>query len=433
MKTLRPINVALLGFGTVGTGVVKYFLDGRADGNNIRLSRVAVSDLTRSRELNFPQLTDRIEEILDDPDVDIVVELMGGEDPATGYILDAMKRGKSVVTANKVALSRHMKQLFDAARESSVDLAFEASVAASIPIIQILRGFQGERITRLNAILNGTSNYILSQMERGLSFETALQQAMDQGYAEVDHALDTEGRDARDKLAIVASLAYDSEIKPEDIYCEGINSITAVDLDFAAKYGLEEGESGYAIKSLATAQINDEQLELHVYPALISKDHPLASVRNELNAIYLNGELAGPQFYQGRGAGREATTSAVISDILHLADNIRHNVTDPLPALESTFRIKSIFLLERKGYVRINLKHRPGSIAEASRIMAEHGLNIEDSIQRRRFQLRVNEEIVIPDIVTLEPLPYGILEKALKELETSDRVDGKPFFLRFET
>jgi hypothetical protein len=166
---------------------------------------------------------------------------------------------------------------------------------------------------------------------------------------------------------------------------------------------------------------------------LISKAHPLASVRNELNAIYLEGELSGPQFYEGRGAGREGTTSAVVSDMVRLAENRRHGVTDQLPTLESRTKPEEASLLTRKGYVRINLKHVPGSIAEASRIMAKHGLNIEDFLQRRRFQSVVHNEIVVPDIVTIEPLPYGILEQALGELEKSDRVDGKPFFLRFET
>ncbi|MGW8179227.1 MAG: homoserine dehydrogenase, partial [bacterium] len=339
----------------------------------------------------------------------------------------------SVVTANKAVLSRHLKELFDTSRECSVDLGFEASVSASIPIIRILKGLRGERITRLSGILNGTSNFILSQMERGLEFDTALALARERGFAEMDHSLDTGGGDARDKLAIVASLVHNCEIKPEDIYCEGITSITAVDLDFAAKHGIEEGEPGYTIKSVATAQVCNEQLELHVYPALISKGHPLASVRDELNGIYLEGELSGPQFFQGRGAGRYATTSAIVSDILQIAENIRQGVTETLPALEATQERGDIYGLKRRGYVRINLKHSPGSIAEASQIMARHGLNIEDSIQRRRLQSLVNDEVVIPDIVTIEPLSYGTLEKALNELEQSNRIDGKPFFLRFES
>jgi homoserine dehydrogenase len=174
-------------------------------------------------------------------------------------------------------------------------------------------------------------------------------------------------------------------------------------------------------------------LELHVYPALISKAHPLASVRNELNAIYLEGELSGPQFYEGIGAGRDGTTSAIISDILFLSENLRNGVTDQLPTLESRAKPEEAYRLKKKGYVRINLKHVPGSIAEASGIMAKHGLNIEDFLQRRRFRSVVHNEIVMPDIVTIEPVPYGTLEPALAELERSDRVDGKPFFLRFET
>jgi homoserine dehydrogenase len=325
-----------------------------------------------------------------------------------------------------------MRQLFDAARKNNVDLAFEASVAASIPLIRILKGYRGESISRISGILNGTSNYILSQMGHGLDFESALSRAIDYGYAEADHLLDTSGYDARDKLAIIASLVYDTEIRPEEIYCEGINSITPVDLDFAAKHGVEEGGSGYSIKSLATAETTDGRLALHVYPALISKTHPLSSVQNELNAIYLHGDLSGPQLFQGRGAGREATNSAVVSDIIRLAENRRRGIVEALPSLNSKVITVGVDSLKRKGYVRINLRHVPGSIANASRIMADHGFNIEDSIQRRRFQFRVNEETVIPDIVTVEPLPYRTVQNALKELGESDSIDGKPFFLRFE-
>lgn len=433
MSTLKPINVGLIGFGTIGTGVVKYFLEGRGEPNHLRLKKVVDADLNRPREVSFPATTDRVEDILDDPDVQIVIELIGGVDPAKDIMLRAMRNGKSVVTANKAVLSRHMKELFETARKCSVDFAFEASVAASIPIIRILKGLRGERIEKLSGILNGTSNYILSQMECGLEFQTALNLAIEKGFAELDHSLDTGGGDARDKLAIIASLMYDCETRPEDIYCEGITSITAVDLDFAAKHGLEEGEPGYTIKSLATVRRLGEKLELHVYPALISKAHPLGSVRNELNAIYFEGELSGPQFYQGKGAGRDGTTSAIVSDLLHIAENLRHGVTDWLPTLGSRVEPEDVYRLKRRGYVRINLKHIPGSIAEASQIMAKHGLNIEDSIQRRRFQSIVNNEVVIPDIVTVEPLSYGTLKQALAELEKSNRVDGKPFFLRFET
>ena len=432
MGESKQIQIALIGFGTVGTGLVHYFQSGNAREHGIALKKVAVSDLTKPREIDFPHVTDRVEEILSDPEISIVVELIGGEEPSSAYLLEAMERGKSVVTANKALLSRHMRQLFDAARECRVDFAFEASVAASIPLIRILKGFGGEPISRISGILNGTSNYILTQMGQGLDFESALSQAVEYGYAEADHILDTGGYDARDKLAIIASLVYDTEIKPEDIYCEGINSITPVDLDFAAKHGVEEGEAGYSIKSLATAQMKDGLLTMHVYPALISRTHPLASVQNELNAIYLHGQLSGPQLFQGRGAGREATTSAVVSDIIRVAENQRRGVVDTLPELNSNVVTADVATLERKGYVRINLRHVPGSIATASRIMADHGFNIEDSMQRRRFQFRVNEEMVIPDIVTVEPLPYSTVLNALKELEESDNIDGKPFFLRFE-
>ena len=217
MVEREQIQIALIGFGTAGTGLVQYFQSGRARQHGFVLKKVAVSDLTKPREIDFPDVTDRVEEILSDPEISIVVELIGGEEPSRAYLLEAMQRGKSVVTANKAVVSRHMRQLFDTAKESQVDFAFEASVAASIPLIRLLKGFRGESITRISGILNGTSNYILTQMGQGLDFESALARAVEYGYAEADHILDTGGYDARDKLAIIASLVYDTEIKLEDI------------------------------------------------------------------------------------------------------------------------------------------------------------------------------------------------------------------------
>ncbi|UCF36720.1 MAG: homoserine dehydrogenase [Acidobacteriota bacterium] len=426
------VNVGVLGFGTVGTGVIRFLQSGAAKQFGIRVTEVAVSDLSKPRGVEFNRLTSDPWKIVQDPDVDIVVELIGGVEPAHDLIRTAIESGKSVVTANKAVLSRNLKSLFELARRNSVDLAFEAAVAGSIPIIQVLRGYRGQRIRHLTGIMNGTCNYILSRMGEGLSFEKALKQAQDKGFAEADHILDTGGFDARDKLAIVASLAYDTVVDPESIYCEGIIGVTPIDLDFADKYGVEEGEPGYTVKSLASARMTEEGLALNVYPALISRRHPLASVKDEVNAIYIEGELCGPQLYQGRGAGRDATASSVISDLLRLARNVSEGIIDDLPTLSSDVRFADSEELQRRGYVRMNLAHLPGSIAEASRILGSHGFNIEDSIQRRRFRTEINGETFIPDIVTGEPLPYRTVRTALADLKDSDRIKGDPFYLRIE-
>lgn len=432
MNAQKAVNVGLLGFGTVGTGVVKYLLERQKQDPFLVLKKVAVADLNKPREVDFPILTEDPRQILDDPEIQLVVELIGGESPAFQLIGEALSRGKSVVTANKVAVSRHMKALFNLARRHSVDLGFEASVAGSIPIVRVLNGFQGESITRFTGILNGTSNYILSRMEEGMDFTEALVLAQEKGYAEAEHLLDTGGFDARDKLAVIASLIYNTHVDPESIHCEGITGVTPVDLDFAAKHGLEEGEPGYSVKSLATARTSDQGLELSVYPALVRRDHPLASVRDESNGIYIEGVLSGPQLYLGRGAGRDATTSAVVSDIRRLAGNIRRGVVDDLPSLDSDLVCADVKRSEKAGYIRMNLSHRPGSIAEAARILGDHGLNIEDSIQRRRFKTKVNDQYFIPDIVTIEPITYELVAKALRAVQASERVIGEAVFLRLE-
>jgi homoserine dehydrogenase len=433
MNMKDPINVGLLGCGTVGSGVADYLLGTGGEKAHIRLSRVAVADLSKARELHFEYITNDVNEVLEDPDIHIIVELIGGENPALKYIQRAFENGKSVVTANKAVVSRHMKELLEEARRRSVNFAFEASVAGSIPIIRVLRGLRGEKIRKVTGILNGTSNYVLSRMEEGMDFEHALRSAQLKGFAEAEHLLDTGGFDARDKLAIVASLISNTPVTPNQIYCEGITEVTPIDLDFASKYGTEEGDSGYAVKSLASAELVEEQLFLYVYPALIRKDHPLASVRNERNAVYIEGEYCGPQLVEGLGAGRRPTTSAVVSDLLRVADCLRQGISEDLPQLESNIRIGDIRKVTRRGYVRMNLRHVPGSLSEASRILAQHGFNIEDSLQRRRFRTQVNGETVIPDIVTVEPLSYEIVEEALEALGESDRVLGRPFFLRFES
>lgn len=433
MHTTEPVPVGIIGFGTVGTGVVQFFNEQPPDQSGVILKQVAVRDPHKPREVPAPHLTGSLDELLADHEIRIVVELMGGEEPALSCLLQALKAGKSVVTANKVVISRHLPELIAAARESGADLAFEAAVAGSVPIIRSLKGFLGEHFTRVTAILNGTSNYILSRMEEGLDFKEALQLAQAKGFAETDHVLDTGGFDARDKLAILAGLAFDTFLHPESIHCEGIDGITRIDLDFAAKCGVEEGGPGYAVKSLAIAELaSDGAVEAHVYPALVPRSHPLAAVHNEMNAVCLEGRRCGPQLFLGRGAGRDATASAVISDLLRLARNIRRGVSDLLPALQRDFPLADVRRISRRGYVRMNLKHIPGSIAEASRILGEHGFNIEDSVQRRRFRVEVDGEVFIPDIVTVEPLPFGVVGEALRALRDSNRVIGEPFYLRFE-
>lgn len=426
----RPIGVGIIGMGTVGGGVVKHFQDGRLEDFGLKLRRIAVHDLSKPRKTKFP-LTNDVNAIFNDPSIDIVVELMGGL-LAKDYILEAINHGKSVVTANKAVMARYAKLLFDTSRSQSVDLGFEASVGGGIRIIDVLNTYKGEKINRIMGILNGTTNYILTQMEEGLSFDAALKRAQKKGFAEADHTLDTGGYDSRDKLALLASLVFNTQIDPEKISCTGIGDITPIDIDFARKYETEEGGRGYVIKLLAVAKRRGNAVELRVNPALIQKDHQLASVSNEVNAVYIEPELAGPQILGGRGAGRNATTSAVISDIIRIAKNIRRGVTDELPTLNEKIDVIDPDKVQTKGYIRTSLKHIPGSGAQALRILGEHGLNVVDSVQRRRFGEIINGKIYIPDIITVEAIEKKFIKSALKELAKSKRTHGPTLFLPFE-
>ena len=430
----KIVDVGIIGFGTVGSGVVSYFQEEFAgpDKCGVRLKTVADADLTRPRAVNFDNLVAKAEDVINDPEIDIVVELMGGDRPASDFILKALEQGKSVVTANKLAVSRYMPRFFAAASASGSDLAFEAAVAGSIPILRVLQGYKNQPFNKITGILNGTCNFMLSCMEGGMSFEDALSLAQEKGFAESNHILDTGGFDSRDKLAIIASLVFNTHVNPENIFCEGITSVTDTDLDFAVKYRVEEGEPGYTVKSLASVRHNGQALELYVYPALIRKDHPLASVRDELNAVYMEGEYCGPQLLLGKGAGMKPTASAVVSDIFHVADNIRRGVSDPLPTLDNEIEIADVRTLRRQGYIRIGLTHVPGSFAAASKILADAGMNIKDSVQRWRFKTDINGVPVIPDIVTVEPESFQTVEQTLERLKSSDHIIGEPFYLRFE-
>lgn len=430
---MKTINVGLIGLGTIGTGVVDYLLKEGPNRFGIHLKKVAVKDVKKPRHVSVPSLINNPKEIINDKDIHIVVELIGGQHPAGDYIAQAIKSGKSVVTANKAVISRRGKELFKIARNHNVDLGFEASVGGGIPIIEVLKGFTGQKIEKMTAIINGTTNYIFSRMEEGICFDEALLIAQKNGFAESEHKLDTGGADARDKLAILASVIFNTHIKPERIYCEGITDISPTDIDFAAKHEVEEGGLGYVVKLLASAIRHDDALELHVYPALIRKNHPLANVRDEFNAIYVEGELSGPQMYYGRGAGQSATASAVISDIVRIANNIRKGVTDDIPTLNTKWKVTNAKLVARKGYLRINLEHIPGSAGKVLTILGRHEINVVDSDQRKKYGIIGKDgTMFIPDIITTEKVGYGNIAKALKQIEKSDRTLGKPVYLRFE-
>ncbi len=419
------INVGLLGLGNIGTGVAEYLRD-HGSRFDLTLKTVAEVDAEKHKGANLSKsrLTSDPSDVLKDPQIQIVVELIGGEHPAREFLLEAIANGKAIVTANKFAISKFSNEIFDNARKKGVDVGFEASSGGGIPIIQTLReDLIPNDITLIIGIVNGTTNYILTKMGDGMDYKDALKIAQEKGFAERDPYLDVSGQDAKHKLAILTSIAWNTWIDPNSIPCEGISEITSQDIDFAAEFG-------YRIKLLATGRKHGNRIELRVNPALVSVSHPLSQVMNEFNAVYLEGNFCGPQMFYGKGAGRTATTSAVVADIIRIATNIRKGIHDELPTFKNRYEVLEDPI--SSGYFRLGLKHIPGSLAKVSTIMGQLGISIKDSVQRNKFRRSVDGETVIPDIITVEPIPDSKAKKALSELEKCDRVHGKPFYLRVE-
>lgn len=335
----EQINVSVIGFGNIGTGVVRYFHEDSGNQHNIHLKRVAVRHPDKTRAVPFSPLTTEVaRDIIRDPGTDIVVELMGGVNPALDYMLDAIDRRKHVVTANKAALSKNMRVMFDAARSRQVNLGFEASVAGGIPVINIMtRLLRGERFQTLTGIVNGTTNYMLTKMDQGDDYLSALAGAQRAGFAEQDPRDDVEGYDPMYKLAILASLGFNTQVDLSRISRVGITGITRESVEYARHLITDEAPTGHVIKLLAAAKINkDNALELSVGPKFISRaKNPLATVNDEFNAITINWEWADAQTYIGRGAGERPTTSAVISNIIDTAEHIRNGTVNQLPTLTS--------------------------------------------------------------------------------------------------
>ncbi len=427
----NSITIGLLGLGNIGGGVFEH-LQKIGKQYNLKLKTVVVSDVKKHRGISTSIISTDPKTILDDPEIDLVIELIGGIEPARSIIEKAIKNNKSVITANKAVIARHAKELFRLARNNNVDLAFEASVAGGIPIVQIFRGIRGEQINKVMGIVNGTTNYILTKMSKGLTFEKALNTAQKNGFAEKNHILDTGGFDARDKLSILAMLLHNIHILPEQIHCDGITNITSIDLDFANRYGEFEGNVSYTIKLLAIAEKENGTLYLRVHPALIRKTHQLASVEDEFNGIYFEGQLAGPQLHTGRGAGRNATTSAVIADILRVANNIRRGTPGLLPTLDAKVVLGNSCDLVKPGYLRMDLLNEPGSGAEMFEILATHKLNVGNMIQNHKYSYHVKGREFVPVITNLDRASENTIKAAISDLQKSKRVRGKPVFIRFE-
>ncbi|MEQ8175287.1 MAG: homoserine dehydrogenase [Syntrophomonadaceae bacterium] len=379
------VRVGLLGCGTVGSGVVKLLeqnheLISRRSGCPIVLKKVLERDAARCLTLGLPlnMVAGSLEEIVNDPEIDIVVELIGGEEPAFSFITTAMQKGKHVVTANKDLIAVRGKELFETASENNVDFYFEASVAGGIPVVYALKqALAANNIKAVVGILNGTTNYILTKMsQEGQDFKEVLAQAQELGYAESDPTADVEGLDAARKIAILSSIAFNSRITLNDVYVEGITGITASDIEYAR-------ELGYSVKLLAIATEEDGQVQSRVHPAFIPKNHPLAAVNDVYNAVFIQGDAVGDIMLYGRGAGQMPTASAVVGDIIEISRNLSQNYVTRLGC--TCYEDKKILNIGQSSsqfYIRLLVNDRPGVLAGIAGVFGNNNVSIAAVVQK---------------------------------------------------
>ncbi len=429
----KSIRVGILGLGTVGTGVVR-ILEGNASlierriGSPLEVKRVAVQDLGKERGLTLPDgvLTADPFEVVRDPDVDIVVELIGGEELARELALAALAGGKHLVTANKALLAEHGEEIRRAAREAGVNLGFEASVAGGIPVIKTIReALAANRVLSIYGIINGTSNYILTTMrEEEGSFDEVLAEAQRLGYAEADPTFDVGGVDAAHKLAILVNLAFGVSAKLSDIYTEGITRISPIDIDFGREFG-------YTLKLLAIAKATDEGIEARVHPTMVPDAHPIAQVGGVYNAIEIVGDAVGDLMLYGKGAGGTPTASAVVSDIMDISREMGPSEAAPSPSLlppdGSEGSIKSIESISSLYYLRFMVDDQPGVLSDISGILGRHNISIESVIQKGR-ETRGPVPLVVMTHMALE----RDVQDALSEIDELSCVSEKAVLIRVE-
>ena len=429
------IHVGLIGFGTVGTGVVRILQENarlleKRLGLSIVLKRIADLDITSDRgvKVNPALLTQKVGDILDDPEIAIFVELIGGLEPARTFILQAIERGKHIVTANKALLAVHGAEIFKAADERGVDIGFEGSVGGGIPIIRSLKeGLVANKIRVIFGILNGTSNYILSEMtQQGLGFQEVLKKAQELGYAEADPTLDVEGIDAAHKLSILLSLAYGVQVRMNDIYTEGISNITPMDIEYAS-------ELGYSIKLLAVAKSDGGPIEARVHPTLLPAGHLLSTVGGPFNAIFVKGDAVGSTLFYGAGAGMMPTGSAVVSDLVELSRNIRLGVSRRVPLLAyqrehlQDAEIKHIHDITSTYYLRFSVVDRPGVLSRISGILGNMDISLASVIQKGR-----RAEKAVPIYMLTHEAREKNMQKALQEIDRLPITVDKTVLIRIE-
>lgn len=420
--TRKEIGIGLLGLGTVGRGVFRTLHDNCVGiehkvGAPIKVNKILVRNIERPRGLDLPDgvLTTNPDDVLNSPDIDIVVEVMGGINPALEYSLRALDSGKSLVTANKDMVAVHGKELFEAAARNGRDVLFEGSVAGGIPIIRPLKEcLAANRIKQVIGIINGTTNYMLTRMSKeGLGFDHVLKEAQALGYAEADPSADVDGYDAARKLAILASIAFNTRIPLEQVYIEGITRITAEDITYAA-------ELNYVIKLLGIAKEGENGIEARVHPALLPKTHPLAAVNDVYNAIFVTGDAVGDVMFFGRGAGELPTASAVVGDVIHASRNLIKNVPGIISCTcYEDKKVKPMGDTSTKYYIRLDVADRPGVLASIAFVFGNNEVSLASVIQKNAYGQ--SAEIVLVTHNVLEKNLQDAL-KMIKELSTVNKV-----------
>ncbi|MBM00832.1 MAG: homoserine dehydrogenase [Rhodopirellula sp.] len=425
---MERTKIAIIGMGTVGTGVAKLLLDhgdrtARHAGRIPWLDKVVVRDITKPRDVEIPEgvLTDKLDDVINDSEISVVAQLIGGIEPARSIMLQLLESGKDIITANKALLAVHGPELFDKARQLGRCIAFEASVAGGIPIItNIGQCLTGNQITSLRGILNGTCNFIITQMQKtGASYDDILQEAQKRGYAEADPTLDVNGADTTQKLSILSQLAFGVREDWERIPCMGIDTLDIADIHFADRLG-------YRIKLLAVANLVDGEVEMSVSPTLIKKGNPLAEVQDAFNAVRVRGDAVGPVFFHGQGAGQMPTASAVVADIIDTVVGRSQITFNNLELWSESNRPISMADANHtvdRYYLRMQVIDKPGVMAEITGILGNNGVSIASIIQHKRENGSSSE--TVPLVIMSHETTHGSIIQSVSEFTQSDNIESQ--------
>ena len=431
---MKNVKIGLIGFGTIGAGVVKILAENRDVirqrlGATLEIGKIADLDITTDRGVRVESgvLTTSADAVLGDPEIEIVIELIGGYEPARSFVLKAIQNGKHVVTANKALLAKHGEEIFSAADEKGLGIGFEAAVGGAIPIIRSVReAFSANRISSIEGIVNGTANYILSKMsDENCDFQTALQEAQEKGYAEADPTFDIEGVDSAHKIAILTRLAYGAPISLEEITVQGITSVTPEDIECAREFG-------YRIKLLAISRFDGKSIDVRVHPAMIPVGHSMANVNGVLNAIRVCDDLMEENILVGHGAGALPTGAAVVGDVMEIVRNSLVGTGTRVPAQSfqkmTPIPLKNMDEIEGEYFLRFRVKDVPGVLAKISGILGNHSISIESMIQRGRDDNGKG----VPLVMMVHRSNEKNVQDALVEIDRLDVVCEKSNLIRVE-